>query len=123
MPPKHRHVCLEPGCPNLAERRGRCVDHARAYERTIGRAERGKYGSRRWRILRARYLSDHGVCEGCRRRVSEHVHHRVDIAVDPTRMYDPTNLEALCASCHSRETRRRQLHVVGEGCGDVASTS
>ena len=112
--PRHRHICLEPGCPNFAERRGRCVDHARAYERTIGRAERSKYGSRRWRIFRAAYLSEHAACEHCRRRLAEHIHHIVDIAAGGA-MYDTDNVEALCAGCHSKETRRRQLQGQGEG--------
>jgi len=103
-------VCLQPGCPEIIpQSRRRCPTHAAAYERTIHRAEPGKYGGRKWRLTRRKYLTDHGVCEHCHQRLAEHVHHIADVAQDPTRMHDQTNLEALCASCHSKETRRRQL--------------
>ena len=102
-------VCLESGCPELIpQSRRRCPTHAAAYERTIARAEPGKYGGRRWRIARRAYLTDHPICERCNVRLADHVHHRTELR-DGGPMYQQANMESLCRSCHSKETRRRQL--------------
>jgi hypothetical protein len=45
-------VGLEPGCGTPALQRGRCQAHSAQYERSINRASRRVYDSRRWRLLR-----------------------------------------------------------------------
>nr|DAK48569.1 MAG TPA: HNH endonuclease [Caudoviricetes sp.] len=67
--------------------------------------------SRRWRRLRAAYLSAHPVCEDCeqsgRTTIATEVHHIRPIeerAGRPDDMqalaFDPCNLRALCKACH-----------------------
>ena len=67
--------------------------------------------SRRWRRLRAAYLSAHPICEGCeqagRTTIATEVHHIRPIeacAGRPLDMqalaFDPCNLRALCKACH-----------------------
>ena len=64
---------------------------------------------RRWRRVRAIYLSRHPLCERCKQhgwlRPAVDVHHIKPIA-DGGDVYDLGNLEALCRTCHSQETRR-----------------
>lgn len=107
-----RTICLEPRCPNPATYRGRCATHSRERERQINRAEPGKYGSKRWRITRRAKLFQTPLCERCG-MIATDVHHRRDLA-DGGDMFDRAGLESLCASCHGRETRRRQLHNPAE---------
>jgi len=100
--------CAEPGCPQPAAYRGRCRAHARVSERGILRAGYHLYRTKRWRLTRERQLRDHPLCE-CG-AIAEHVHHRTDLAAGGA-AFDPANLQSLCASCHSRETRQRQVNA------------
>jgi len=103
-------LCSEPSCPEPAHYRGRCATHARTNERTVKRAGLRIYSTSKWQNTRRRYLFLHPLCEcGCG-RISEDVHHRVDLDDDG----DPwafSNLEALSHSCHSRTTRQRQVQA------------
>lgn len=67
--------------------------------------------SRRWRRLRAAYLSVHPVCEDCeekgRTTVATEVHHIRPVESAAGRPHDmqelacnPYNLRALCKACH-----------------------
>lgn len=51
------------------------------------------------------------LCERCLKHdvltPAAHVHHIQDLADRPDLAHDLDNLEALCASCHSGETRQR----------------
>lgn len=98
-------LCSVASCPNRAHYRGRCAAHARKHERTINRAGKHVYNTKRWRILRDRFLTDHPLCE-CG-AIATDVHHKQDIA-DGGSPYDRQNLQALCHACHSRITRRTQ---------------
>lgn len=71
------------------------------------------YQTQRWRSLRLAYLQEHPLCESCLERglivPSEQVHHRdsfikykSNINAMLERAYDYNNLQALCATCHSR---------------------
>ena len=33
------------------------------------------------------------------------IHHRVAVAIDPSRRFDPTNVTVLCVECHLRAHR------------------
>ncbi len=55
-----------------------------------------------WARVRRMYLRRHPVCSRCRNPASE-VHHVETIRNGGARL-DASNLEALCKSCHSRET-------------------
>jgi 5-methylcytosine-specific restriction endonuclease McrA len=61
---------------------------------------------RRWRDrTRAKFLADHPLCEHCG-RIATDVHHRVDIAAGGSH-WAFENLQALCHSCHGRESMNR----------------
>jgi 5-methylcytosine-specific restriction protein A len=114
-------ACLQPGCPERAERGGRCVDHARQHEAATKQGNTRRKGEldRDWQRVRARYLRDHPLCERCsgdgqdegRVVAATEVHHRVDRRVAPHLRLAWANLEALCEPCHAKETRARQMGV------------
>ena len=111
-------LCLTAGCARMATYRGRCPQHAQQHDRTINRAGRRFYNTKRWRILRNWYLFHHSICE-CDQQCGQlavDIHHRQDIA-DGGNPYDPQNLQALSKECHSKVTRQRQLgdHRTGGG--------
>lgn len=75
--------------------------------------------SRRWKRLRAAYLSLHPLCEACeingRTTPATEVHHVVPIESKAGRLqdmealaFDPNNLKALCKACHVEA--HRALH-------------
>jgi 5-methylcytosine-specific restriction protein A len=64
-----------------------------------------RYG-RAWKKVRARFLSQHPLCEQCKKAgrltPAEEVHHVLPLADGGTN--DESNLMALCKSCHSKIT-------------------
>jgi hypothetical protein len=73
------------------------------------------YRSATWKAIRARVLAAHPVCValGCDRRAShvDHIRPRSAGGSD-----HPTNLRALCASCHNRRTARGNADLQVPGC-------
>lgn len=62
--------------------------------------------TRRWRALRLEIIDrDNGRCVQCGAVDRLEVDHIVAVRDDFKRAYDPTNLQTLCASCHTRKTR------------------
>lgn len=95
--------CLEPGCPNLADYRGRCKAHARVRERETHNKDRKRiYSSKKWRLTRRKLM---GICVDCGQRVGEHLDHIIPLE-EGGEIWDPTNLQPLCHACHSKKTRR-----------------
>lgn len=79
--------------------------------------------SRRWLLLRRRYVAAHPLCEECLKRGildsrTEQVHHRTPVTRGRTWQemerlaFDEGNLEAVCRSCH-----RRLHHEMGGRAG------
>lgn len=101
-----RRICLAPRCLSSPHHRGYCQRHARAKEQCTNRAGKRIYNTARWKNTRKAYLYHHPLCR-CG-EIATDVHHRKDLA-DGGDPWDFTNLEALCHSCHSQETRRRQV--------------
>lgn len=65
----------------------------------------GKLASRlrstqQWRDLRQKKLAMNPICEWCRERPAEEVHHVRHVAEYPELVYDLSNLQSLCAKCH-----------------------
>ncbi len=85
-------ICNEPGCPNLAQRRGRCRDHLE---------QRPRSSTRRWRRLVAQVIRrDHGICWICGKPGATSADHIV-----PARDGGPdvlSNLRAAHVSCNAR---------------------
>lgn len=66
--------------------------------RTIGRDHsKAAYGRRVWKRVRMYKLRTNQRCERCLEGFSVEVHHRNSNALDNR----PSNLQALCRSCHS----------------------
>ena len=107
MPQQLKRFCSHTGCPVLVLR-GRCPEHERqknkAYREKIGNAP---YNDRKWRAASAAYRKEHPLCVICKRkgqlRSSEHVDHIIPLR-DGGAMWDQSNWQALCASCHSSKT-------------------
>ena len=110
MPRKARRPCRYQGCPRLTESSsGYCAEHekvqVKAYNKARSVENNRRYGSA-WRKLRARFLSQHPLCEQCRLNgkytAATEVHHIKPLSAGGT--HDERNLMALCKSCHSRIT-------------------
>lgn len=62
----------------------------------------------RWQRLRARVYSSRPICfdpfgeHGSRVVPTEHVHHIIGLAIDPSLAFDESNLAPLCSACHHR---------------------
>ena len=69
------------------------------------------YASKQWRNFRETMIIRQPTCQRCTRvTVGEHCHHIIERKKCPSKTYDPTNIEVLCKSCHSKEhsDRRRK---------------
>jgi 5-methylcytosine-specific restriction endonuclease McrA len=64
--------------------------------------------SARWRRVRKIKLNTDPLCERCG-KPAQCVHHIKERRDDESKIFDMSNLESLCNSCHSQETRKRQL--------------
>lgn len=117
MPYAAPRFCSRPGCAAAATARGFCEAHARPAPTTYPReirasasapAPRSSDYGRDWQRLRLWFLRRHPLCQapGCAAPASQ-VDHIIPHAgrKDP-RFRDPSNLQALCTSCHSRKTAR-----------------
>jgi 5-methylcytosine-specific restriction endonuclease McrA len=56
--------------------------------------------TRRWRRFRDRIVERDGACVRCGSDEYLAAHHKVPVRIDPDRIYDETNCEALCPPCH-----------------------
>lgn len=106
------HGCATPGCPALVRGGARCPEHDRALRAEIDSTRPSP--SRRgydvtWRAIRDAFLRRHPLCEmECAARSlttpASQVDHKLPLARGGT--HDSRNLQAACASCHSRKTAR-----------------
>ena len=110
LPRKAKRPCRHYGCPRLTESpSGYCAEHekikAQEYDKARSAEHSRRYGSM-WRKIRARFLSQHPLCEQCRLAgkytAATEVHHVIPLSAGGT--HDERNLMALCKSCHSRIT-------------------
>ncbi|WP_412505798.1 HNH endonuclease [Roseovarius sp. SYSU LYC5161] len=78
----------------------------RRYSRHITRGPR-------WRALRLEALRRDGwACVDCGGRQRLEIDHIEPVRTAPERAFDLTNLQTLCASCHTRKTRIECGHPV-----------
>lgn len=124
MANKPLRPCKYPGCSVLVPG-GYCQAHRpkdRSQRSEESQAWRWMYGTETWRQLRAGQLLREPWCRECaargiRQRATDVDHiaaHRGDWAA----FTDPTNLQSLCHSCHSRKTSeemRQKSHGFSPG--------
>lgn len=109
--------CRRAGCAELVRGGGYCAKHqiktaqvrrSVQEERKSSAAYHNLYFSRRWRELRASQLLAEPFCRECakigeRTRATD-VDHIKPHKGDKRIFFDPSNLQSLCHSCHSRKT-------------------
>ena len=77
--------------------------------------------SKQWRVLRAEWLSEHPLCEECRRqgfiRSARCVHHLREVesgrsdAECMDLAFSKSNLQSLCFECHARIHKELRSHT------------
>lgn len=99
-------------CGRLVERGAECVCQVSARKERVAKADAARPSSAErgydadWHRMRQRMLRDHPTCD-CGAPAVE-VHHLISVRERPDLRLDPTNLQCLCRSCHSRITARTQ---------------
>ena len=109
MPRRAARVCPKRGCIELVTGDARyCDEHERERQRRVDAkrpsAARRGYDAE-WRETREAYLAEHPFCVVCG-RPAEVVDHIIPIADGGARL-DWSNLQALCATHHSRKTAKQ----------------
>lgn len=98
-------LCLHPRCGNPATYRGRCPTHSRTNERST-HANKRIYNSKQWQLLRRRRLFLDPLCPcGAIATDADHIQ-PIEAGGQPYRL---NNTQSLCATCHSKKTRREQM--------------
>ena len=64
-----------------------------------------RWRGRRWSALATSVRARNPICERCKERFSEEVHHTMPLHKGGS-LYDPRNLVALCKECHHDVTKR-----------------
>lgn len=78
------------------------------------------YNTTQWQRLRALQLTNEPCCRYCgqagRVTPANVVDHIVPVRDDRERAFDPSNLQSLCASCHSGAKQREEQAGAARGC-------
>ncbi len=101
------HAC--PNCGTTTTRPGRCTKCSRPEnQRKNHRPTAQVYQSKRWRQLRAKMLQHHQWCR-CG-QLATTIHH-IEPFTGPTDplAWEPTNLRAMCATCHGHIDGKRAV--------------
>ena len=106
-------ACYESGCPRTVTRGTYCDAHKPVRVATTPKAKAlapSKRGyDHRWVRVRLAYITANPLCVTCEREglvtQASQVDHIVPLRNGGARL-DPANLQSLCASHHSRKTRR-----------------
>ena len=93
-------------CGRITDKPGvnRCQAHRKVRPRTPNRKATMGIGAvgRKWRRVRDAYLKLHPICERCGRDHAHHVHHRDGLGPTGPNGLEPSNLLAVCRSCHAK---------------------
>lgn len=109
MPSKPLRPCRHPGCCRLTPG-GYCPEHqpAKAERSDESKTWRWLYGTKQWQSLRGNHLLAEPFCRQCAKQGERvwatDVDHILDHKGNLELFYDPSNLQSLCHSCHSRKT-------------------
>ena len=108
MPHAAPRPCTIPGCAALTNT-GRCVDHPRPPWKpghrkrdTRPSASQRGYGKQH-RLLRAQILARDPLCQICERAAATEADHITPRSQGGSQ-WDPSNMQGLCKSCHSKKT-------------------
>ena len=94
MPRRPGRPCSQPGCPNLAVKRGRCAKH----QVPAWNGRRGFEGYKGdWLKIRAQVLKEEPTCRRCKVKPSDTVDHNIPKAEGGTDARG--NLRGLCKDC------------------------
>jgi len=84
------------------------IDKAKMPENRPSSSKRGYDSS--WRMVRLQHLLNNPLCSDCfkdqKLTVANEVHHLKKLADHPSLRDDPSNLQSLCKSCHSKRTAK-----------------
>lgn len=110
MPSAPLKPCRYPGCPRV-QHGSWCDQHRKEDQRRESAQRRADgpvwpYKLARWKRFRLVVLGNYPLCQRCGVATSRDVHHVKSPRTHPDLAFDPLNVEALCKSCHSRETMR-----------------
>lgn len=113
MPGKLGHPCAEPRCPEIISDREKYCEKHRALYPSHRHNQRVQdrlplYHTQQWKRLRRLVLSQNPLCQRCWREVARVVHHIKPAREYPELQYVLENLEALCDSCHNKESQREK---------------
>lgn len=102
MPSLAVRPCQHPGCPEYAEKNGRCVDHAPEVDARRGKtAERGLGAA--WRRVRAMKLRRDPICQirtHCNGALATTVDHIIPRSKRPDLCLVWSNLQSACKDCN-----------------------
>jgi 5-methylcytosine-specific restriction protein A len=110
MPVAPPRACPRPGCPELQP----CPVHRKGEtyrERVTARPWAAMYKEQRWVRLSARVRNEEPVCVECIRkgqtpRPTRHADHITPHRGDRVLFFDRSNVQGICANCHSAKTKR-----------------
>lgn len=122
-------LCCAPGCDDLAPAgEAMCLEHlAERAQRTAARRAKAKrpdvaragaafYATARWQRQRLQHLKRFPLCRDCGELgvvvAASEVDHITPHRGDAKLMWDRSNWQSLCRSCHSRKTAREVWHGV-----------
>lgn len=114
MPSRAMRPCFWPGCRNTVTKGRYCDAHRAVEQRQRGTSAQRGYDYR-WQKIRALHLQEFPLCadpfnvhDGAPPLATDvdHIQRKRDGGTN-----DPSNLQSLCHSCHSRKTRAE----MGEG--------
>lgn len=107
-------ACRYPRCPGIVTDRKKkyCPDHEQEEQTWESRRTRPKnkfYDSSAWVKLSKYKRGINPMCERCNARPSKEVHHIKRLDDFPELALELDNLEALCKSCHAKESQRESM--------------
>jgi 5-methylcytosine-specific restriction protein A len=116
------HPCYQPGCPNLINKGGYCIEHQRQTTRQYNQYVRDPdiqrlYNSTRWKHERKIFLDKHPLCEceECKandRTISATmVDHKIPHKGDLKLFWDKSNWQAMSLEHHNAKTKKEQGYV------------
>ncbi len=117
---KFGKICKEYGCAEIAGLGASYCDKHSKEHKTHRHDQRRQvrlklYTSSAWKRLRKAKLAQDPICEHCKRKAANVVHHKIRARLDAAAQLDIENLEALCDSCHNAESQREGQEDRGGG--------